>query len=114
MQNAKAAVRCHIKIDTGMGRIGLKYRAPEECAVEIRNILSLDKLSVEGLYTHLRQPTQMMRKAVNIPNVRRILLSEPTIFLNQKESFFRTCISSTAQGFAITTIKEALLPGREL
>ena len=51
-KNAKAAVRCHIKIDTGMGRIGLKYRAPEECAVEIRNILSLDKLSVEGLYTH--------------------------------------------------------------
>lgn len=51
-KNAKAAVRCHIKIDTGMGRIGLKYRTPEECAVEIRNILSLDKLSVEGLYTH--------------------------------------------------------------
>lgn len=51
-KNAKAAVRCHIKIDTGMGRIGLKYHAPEECAVEIRNILSLDKLSVEGLYTH--------------------------------------------------------------
>lgn len=51
-KNAKATVRCHIKIDTGMGRIGLKYRAPEECAVEIRNILSLDKLSVEGLYTH--------------------------------------------------------------
>lgn len=51
-KNAKAAVRCHIKIDTGMGRIGLKYCAPEECAVEIRNILSLDKLSVEGLYTH--------------------------------------------------------------
>lgn len=51
-KNAKAAVRCHIKIDTGMGRIGLKYRTPEECAVEIGNILSLDKLSVEGLYTH--------------------------------------------------------------
>lgn len=51
-QNASSEVRCHIKIDTGMGRIGLKYHTPLECADEIRNIAALDKLSVEGLYTH--------------------------------------------------------------
>lgn len=45
-------VRCHIKIDTGMGRIGLKYDTPQECADEIKNIISIDGLSVEGIYTH--------------------------------------------------------------
>ena len=45
-------VRCHIKIDTGMGRIGLKYDTPQECAEEIKNIISIDGLSVEGIYTH--------------------------------------------------------------
>lgn len=45
-------VRCHIKIDTGMGRIGLKYDTPQECAEEIKNIISINGLSVEGIYTH--------------------------------------------------------------
>ncbi len=45
-------VRCHIKIDTGMGRIGLKYNTPEECAKEIKNIINIDGLNTEGIYTH--------------------------------------------------------------
>lgn len=45
-------VRCHIKIDTGMGRIGLKYDTPQECAEEIKNIINIDGLEVEGIYTH--------------------------------------------------------------
>lgn len=50
--HAVKKLRCHIKIDTGMGRIGLKYQTPEECADEIQEIMKLPKLSVEGLYTH--------------------------------------------------------------
>lgn len=49
---AKNKVRCHIKIDTGMGRIGLKFSSPEECAAEAQNIIALEKLSAEGLFTH--------------------------------------------------------------
>ena len=45
-------VRCHIKIDTGMGRIGLKYSEPEQCADEAEKIIALEKISAEGLYTH--------------------------------------------------------------
>lgn len=45
-------VRCHIKIDTGMGRIGLKFALPEECADEAEKIFMLEHLSIEGLYTH--------------------------------------------------------------
>ncbi|MCM1226731.1 MAG: alanine racemase [Clostridium sp.] len=51
-ERAVGRVRCHIKIDTGMGRIGLKFSSPDECADEAEKIIALDKLSVEGLYTH--------------------------------------------------------------
>jgi alanine racemase len=39
----------HIKIDTGMGRLGLFYN---ECLDEIVKIKTLQNLNIEGLYTH--------------------------------------------------------------
>jgi alanine racemase len=50
--NAKNKIRCHVKIDTGMGRIGLKFNSVEECTNETEKITCLEKLSVEGIYTH--------------------------------------------------------------
>ncbi|SHM92660.1 alanine racemase [Ruminococcus flavefaciens] len=52
VKNTPAPIRCHIKIDTGMGRIGLKHDTPEQCAAEIEDMMKIDKLSVEGIYTH--------------------------------------------------------------
>ncbi|MDE6501993.1 MAG: alanine racemase [Ruminococcus sp.] len=52
VQNTPSEIRCHIKIDTGMGRIGLKHDTPELCAEEIESIMKTEKLSVEGIYTH--------------------------------------------------------------
>lgn len=45
-------IRCHVKIDTGMGRIGLKQDTPEQCAEEIKTLCAMEQLSVEGIYTH--------------------------------------------------------------
>lgn len=52
VKNTPSPIRCHIKIDTGMGRIGLRHDTPEECAGEIESMLKIEKLSVEGIYTH--------------------------------------------------------------
>lgn len=52
VKNTESPIRCHIKIDTGMGRIGLKHDTPEQCADEIEAMLGIEKLSVEGIYTH--------------------------------------------------------------
>lgn len=52
---SRAAVECqqpacaHIKIDTGMGRLGL---LPDAAAVGIDAIASLDGIQVEGIFTH--------------------------------------------------------------
>ena len=51
-KNSSEKVRCHIKVDTGMGRIGLRYATPAECAAEIKEICGVEGLSVEGIYTH--------------------------------------------------------------
>ena len=50
--NSPDTVRCHVKIDTGMGRIGLRHDSPADCAAEIKDMMSISGLSVEGIYTH--------------------------------------------------------------
>lgn len=52
INNSEEKIRCHIKIDTGMGRIGLKNDSPESCAEEIGRLCATDGVSVEGIYTH--------------------------------------------------------------
>ena len=49
---AHQPVRCHIKLDTGMGRIGFRSNTPEDCAKALLPLFELDKLSIEGIYTH--------------------------------------------------------------
>ena len=43
-------VLCHIKIDTGMSRIG--YQVTEEAAEEIKEISSLPHIKMDGIFTH--------------------------------------------------------------
>lgn len=44
-------IRLHIAIDTGMTRIGLRGNTSEICD-EIEKIISIDGISVEGIFTH--------------------------------------------------------------
>lgn len=49
---ADAPVRCHIKLDTGMGRIGFKSKDTDACVDELLPIFNMEMLAVEGIYTH--------------------------------------------------------------
>lgn len=49
---AKSPVRVHIKLDTGMGRIGLIAKDRKKCLEEIAEIRSLENLVCEGIFTH--------------------------------------------------------------
>lgn len=46
-------VRCHIKLDTGMSRIGLRFETASEYADEIIRISKLPNIEAEGIFTHL-------------------------------------------------------------
>ena len=52
-RNASAPVRVHIKLDTGMSRVGIPAGDPDECASAIAEIASLPNIRVEGVFTHL-------------------------------------------------------------
>lgn len=49
-QRQNKTVKVHIKLDTGMGRIGL--RADETAVVQIKEIYNLPNLIIEGIFTH--------------------------------------------------------------
>lgn len=59
-QFAHQPVRCHLKIDTGMGRIGFRYNTPGDCAAALKPLFGLEKLSIEGVYTHFAVADSMM------------------------------------------------------
>lgn len=49
---ADAPIRCHIKLDTGMGRIGFRSKDTESCVNELLPLFDMEELSIEGIYTH--------------------------------------------------------------
>lgn len=49
---ASKPVRVHIKLDTGMNRVGISAADTEKCAAEIAEIAALPNIRVEGVFTH--------------------------------------------------------------
>lgn len=45
-------IKAHLKVDTGMGRIGMVADNPENILQKTENILQLGNIELEGLYTH--------------------------------------------------------------
>ena len=57
----KITVKVHIKIDTGMGRVGLIATESSEFEKDIEtieNIKKLDNIEIEGIYSHLASPDE--------------------------------------------------------
>ena len=50
--DAGVNVRCHLKLDTGMGRIGFVVRENQDPVNEIKRIYSLPGLAFEGIFSH--------------------------------------------------------------
>lgn len=49
---ASKPVRVHIKLDTGMNRVGISAADSLKCAAEIAEIAKLPNINVEGVFTH--------------------------------------------------------------
>ena len=49
---ADTALRIHLKLDTGMNRLGFAADTPEETAAAIRRVSALPHLKTEGMFTH--------------------------------------------------------------
>jgi len=51
-EKASKPVRVHIKLDTGMSRVGLDTSDTKQCASDIAKIAIMPNISVEGAFTH--------------------------------------------------------------
>ncbi|MDE6020043.1 MAG: alanine racemase [Ruminococcus sp.] len=49
---ANTPVRCHIKLDTGMGRIGFRSKDTDACVNELLPVFDMKMLLAQGIYTH--------------------------------------------------------------
>ena len=48
-------IKVHVKVDTGMGRLGIRAEQMDEIVALVREVASLPGLELEGLYTHFAQ-----------------------------------------------------------
>ena len=109
--SANSPIRIHIKLDTGMGRIGLKNNSPVETADEIEKIFALPNITVEGMFTHfavadsddesdilytksqrdfiLAVNDELMKRGINIPEVHFLNSAGGTYYPDERSSFAR-------------------------
>ena len=53
MKSARMTAKCHLKIDTGLNRSGIRWRDSKKSLPVIRSVLKSECLSFTGTYTHL-------------------------------------------------------------
>lgn len=68
-------IRIHIKLDTGMGRVGLCTDIISDCADSIYEISRMKNLSIEGIFTHFAVADSILSEKIDYTN-------------NQKQRFF--------------------------
>lgn len=53
MKKAGLTALCHLKIDTGLNRSGIRWRDPDTSMQEIQKLFQMENLCFTGTYTHL-------------------------------------------------------------
>ncbi len=69
---AHEPVRCHLKIDTGMGRIGFTAPSPEACATQVAPLFDDPHLSLEGLFTHFAVADSVAQEDIAFTNAQEV------------------------------------------
>lgn len=62
---ASKPVRVHIKLDTGMNRVGISAADTGKCAAEIAEIAALPNISVEGVFTHFAVADDLSEESIS-------------------------------------------------
>ena len=82
--NTTKPIRCHVTIDTGMGRIGLREASPQACGDEVLRIMALPNLLVEGIFTHLSVADSNNEDDINYTKNQRAFILSVNDYLIEK------------------------------
>lgn len=91
-------VRCHIKLDTGMGRIGVQTEEEAACFWELETILEQPGLQVEGLFTHFAAADEDAPDSIAYTRQQEAILFRTAAVLREKGVQLRHvhCMNSAA------------------
>ena len=91
-------VRVHIKLDTGMGRIGLNAADTEKCAEEIVRICSMKGIAAEGIFTHFAVADSMDESSMAYTERQKKLFYDAEAAAREKGVTFKEvhCLNSAA------------------
>lgn len=104
-------LRLHVKIDTGMGRIGL--RGTEECAEAIR-LTRLDGVVLEGIYTHLATANQADERFYRLQRQRFAAIRQLLLRCKLPDVMVHCANSAAAIRFPSTAALDAVRVGASL
>lgn len=91
-------IRTHIKLDTGMGRVGLRGNAAALCD-DVMKILSLNGLKFEGIFTHLAAADSEDPADISYTHSQIKLFNDTIALLKANNiNFHRIHISNSAGG----------------
>lgn len=68
---ASKPVRVHIKLDTGMNRVGISAADTVKCAAEIAEIAALPNISVEGVFTHFAVADDLTEESIEFTKAQK-------------------------------------------
>lgn len=91
-------VRVHIKLDTGMGRIGLLAGDTVHCAEEIVRICSTENIKAEGVFTHFAVADSMEKENTEYTERQKELFFAAVEKAEQMGAVFKEvhCLNSAA------------------
>jgi alanine racemase len=74
-------VKVHIKVDTGMGRLGIRHEQIDEIVALVREIIELPGIELEGIYTHFanadaEDPTHVRMQLARFQHVLSVLTAQ--------------------------------------
>lgn len=112
-EKAQTELRIHIKLDTGMGRIGLCcLKDTSACIAEIHEILRLPRLKFEGLFTHFSSADSLKEDDRDYTGRQYALFSRVAESLKAEGySFLAHCSNSAATLLDTEMCCDAVRPG---
>lgn len=96
-QHLKGALNIHLKVDTGMNRLG--FRANEQGAAQAVQAAALPWLKVDGLYTHFARADEADRAATDEQFARYLAFSSELAAAGVKPRMRHVCNSAAALRF---------------
>ena len=90
-------IRTHIKLDTGMGRVGLRGNAAA-LYDDVMKILALDGLKFEGIFTHLAAADSEEPADISYTHSQIKLFDDTIALLNANDIIFRRIHISNSAG----------------